>query len=381
MKMNKRVFYLLPLLFSLACKQKIKQQDTVTLSHKPNTSCSSTLPVRYGVPVACKISKTSIVKKGNVSHKMRWVPAGNFVMGARDNEGRMDEYPAHEVKLSGFWMDETVVTNAQFEAFVKATGYVTAAERKPDWEELKKQLPAGTSKPADDVLVPAALTFTPPSHPVPLNNASLWWSWTPGANWRHPEGPSSALKGRENYPVTQVAWEDAAAYAKWAGKRLPTEAEWEYAARGGLKDAIYSWGNEPVQKGKPKANTWQGSFPDKNTNWDHFRGIAPVASFTPNQYGLYDMSGNVWEWVADWYDVNYYQTISNQITWNPKGPIKSYDPQEPSIPKKVTRGGSYLCNESYCKGYRVTARMKTSPDTGLQNTGFRCVSSKPKPKS
>ncbi|MBB6501941.1 formylglycine-generating enzyme family protein [Pedobacter cryoconitis] len=376
-KLNKKTFCLLPLVFGLSCKQKVKEEKHVaTVHHTTDSSCSSNLPTRYGARIVHQELKPVLKTDGISSAKMIWIPTGNFMMGARDKEGRMDEYPAHEVKLNGFWMDETEVTNAQFSAFVKATGYVTVAERKPDWNELKKQLPEGTPKPPDEILVPASLTFTPPSHPVPLNNASLWWSWTPGADWSHPNGPDSNIKGKENYPVTQVSWEDAQAYAKWAGKRLPTEAEWEYAARGGIKDAAYSWGNEPIEKGKPKANTWQGSFPDKNTNWDHFYGLAPVGSFAANPYGLYDMSGNVWEWVADWYDENYYQTLANKITADPKGPVKSFDPAEPLIPKRVTRGGSFMCNESYCKGYRVTARMKSSPDTGLQNTGFRCVSSK-----
>ncbi len=306
---------------------------------------------------------------------MVWIAGGSFKMGATDTEGRRDEYPAHEVKLDGFWMDATEVTNAQFAAFVNATGYKTIAERKPDWEEIKKQLPPGTPKPPEEVLVAASLTFRKTDQPVPLNDASQWWDWTPGASWKHPQGPQSTIKGKENQPVTQVAWEDAAAYAQWAGKRLPTEAEWEYAARGGLKNQPYTWGSEDIEAGKPKANTWQGSFPDVDKQWDGFSGAAPVKSFAPNAYGLYDMAGNVWEWVADWYAEDYYQTLAGKVVENPRGPAKSFDPQEPTVPKRVTRGGSFMCNASYCKGYRVTSKMKSSPDTGLENTGFRCVSS------
>lgn len=306
---------------------------------------------------------------------MKFISAGEFLMGAGDNEGRKDEYPRHKVQLSAFWIDEHEVTNAEFEKFVHATGYVTVAERKPEWEELKKQLPPGTPKPTEDILVAASLVFTPPSSPVPLNNASLWWSWTKGADWRHPHGPGSSISGKGNYPAVQVSWEDATAYARWAGKRLPTEAEWEYAARGGLSDTRYPWGNEEIQTGKPKANTWQGRFPDENNRWDGFEGLAPVGYFSPNPFGLYDMAGNVWEWTADWYVADYYSSVVNKTEINPKGPSKSFDPDEPTVPKKVVRGGSFMCNASYCKGYRVSSRMKSSPDTGLENTGFRCVSS------
>lgn len=378
--MRKNVFYLLPFVFLVACKQKVKEKDkaeTKVLQHKDgsDSSCHSHLPNRYGVPIE-HLQDSLALGSNQVSHKgMKWIASGTFTMGATDKEGRNDEYPAHQVKVDGFWIDETEVTNAQFAAFVKATNYITTAERKPDWEEIKKQLPEGTPKPADDVLVPAALTFTPPNHPVPLNNAAQWWSWTPGANWKHPNGPKSSIKGRENYPVVQVSWDDAVAYAKWSGKRLPTEAEWEFAARGGLKNTLYPWGNEPVESGKPKANTWQGVFPNKNTDWDKFDALAPVKFFSTNGYGLYDMAGNVWEWVSDWYTPDYYQTL-NKLTVNPQGPTKSYDPDEPTVPKRVTKGGSYMCNASYCKGYRVASKMKSSPDTGLQNTGFRCVSSK-----
>ncbi|MBF9255693.1 formylglycine-generating enzyme family protein [Pontibacter sp. 172403-2] len=340
-----------------------------------DASCHSNMPQRFATLTGAADDSLLTTNKAVSHENMVWIEGGSFGMGATDAEGRRDEYPAHKVKLDGFWMDATEVTNAQFAAFVTATGYTTVAERKPDWEELKKQLPPGMPKPADELLVAASLTFSQPNHPVPLNDASQWWSWTPGASWRHPQGPQSDIKGKENFPVTQVAWEDAAAYASWAGKRLPTEAEWEYAARAGLKDKRYPWGDEDVEAGKPKANTWQGSFPVLDERWDGFSGASPVKSFNPNAYGLYDMAGNVWEWVADWYTEDYYQTLAGKVSENPRGPAESFDPQEPTVPKKVTRGGSFMCNASYCKGYRVTSKMKSSPDTGLENTGFRCVAS------
>jgi len=308
---------------------------------------------------------------------MVWVPGGTFLMGAADAEGGPDEYPRHPVTVPGFWMDATEVTNAQFAQFVAATGYVTTAEKAPDWEALQRQLPPGTPKPADSLLVAASLVFAPPPQAVPLANAAQWWRWQKNANWRQPRGAGSTLQGRENYPVVHVSWDDAVAYARWAGKRLPTEAEWEYAARGGLVGQPYSWGNEALEQGLPKANTWQGEFPVRNTAWDHFPGLAPAQSFPANAYGLYDMAGNVWEWCADWYRPDYYQHLAGQPTTSPPGPPTSYDPQEPGLPKRVVRGGSFLCNASYCAGYRVSARMKASPDTGLENTGFRCVASKP----
>ncbi|WP_285009252.1 formylglycine-generating enzyme family protein [Pedobacter faecalis] len=358
-------------LFCGSCQPKAGEEN-LEKKTADDASCHSHMPSRFGAAAAPDLRAGTASKAGS-KRGMKWIEGGSFSMGAATAGGRADEYPAHQVKVDGFWMDEKEVTNAQFAAFVKATGYKTVAERKPDWEELKKQLPPGTPKPPDDVLVPAGLTFNPPNHPVPLNNAAQWWRWTPGANWRHPQGPGSSIDGKDDYPVTQVSWEDATAYAKWAGKRLPTEAEWEYAARGGAENAIYPWGNDPVEQGKPKANTWQGSFPDRDTSWDGFSGLAPTGSFAPNKYGLYDMAGNVWEWVSDWYTADYYATLPGKGTVNPKGPAKGYDPDEPFVPKKVTRGGSFMCNASYCEGYKVTSRMKSSPDTGLENTGFRCV--------
>ncbi|RRN77121.1 formylglycine-generating enzyme family protein [Pseudoxanthomonas sp. SGD-10] len=311
-------------------------------------------------------------KKGMV-----YIPGGTFMMGADNDQASSDEYPKHLVKVDPFWMDEHEVTNVQFARFVLETGYVTTAERKPDWEELKKQLPPGTPKPDDNMLVPASLVFVPPGHSVSLQNYHEWWRWVAGASWKRPEGPGSGLKGREQYPVVHISWDDAVAYCEWAGKRLPTEAEWEFAARGGLVDNIYPWGNEHVDKGKPKANSWQGKFPNKDTGADGFVGLAPVKSYAPNGYGLYDMGGNVWEWCSDWYRADYYEMVNSpQGVENPQGPKDSYDPDEPTVPKKVARGGSYLCNDSYCSGYRVARRMKSSKDSGMSNMGFRCVVSK-----
>lgn len=303
---------------------------------------------------------------------MVWIPDGEFEQGGDNEQALPDEYPKHNVKLKGFWMDATEVTNSQFAEFVKATGYVTVAEKKPDWEELKKQLPAGTPKPDESVLVASSLVFKAPPAEVPLNDYSQWWAWTNGADWRHPHGPQTNIEGKENYPVVHIAWIDAQAYAKWAGKRLPTEAEWEYAARGGLKNNIYPWGNQSINEGPPKANFWQGHFPDKNTMTDKFYLSAPVKSFQPNAYGLYDMSGNVWEWCQDLYNNKYYEKVKSG-TINPKGPDKSFDPEEPSASKRVLRGGSFLCNDSYCSGYRVARRMKSTEDSSMEHSGFRCV--------
>jgi formylglycine-generating enzyme required for sulfatase activity len=305
---------------------------------------------------------------------MVWIAAGSFAMGGDNDQASADEFPKHKVTVDGFWMDRTEVTNAQFAAFVKATGYSTTAEKKPDWNELKKQLPEGTPKPDDSLLVAASLVFNAPPAAVPLQDYSQWWQWKPGANWQHPHGPESNIEGKENYPVVHISWYDAQAYCKWAGKRLPTEAEWEWAARGGLTGNIYPWGNEPVDQGPPKANSWQGHFPDNNTVRDHYYFAAPVQSYLPNGYGLYDMAGNVWEWCADYYDSRYYKTVNNiQGIYNPKGPATSFDPAEPLAVKRVVRGGSFLCNDGYCSGYRNARRMKTSEDSGMEHLGFRCV--------
>ncbi len=315
----------------------------------------------------------TINASGDTTHEgMVFVPGGTFSMGGDNNQASPDEYPKHNVMLSPFYMDATEVTNAQFEAFVDAAGYVTTAERKPDWEELKKSVPPGTPKPPDEMLQAASLVFRPTSGPVDLNNYGEWWSWTKGADWRHPEGLQSNINGKENFPVVHVSWDDAMAYCKWAGKRLPTEAEWEFA-RGGLINNIYPWGNEHVNAGKAKANSWEGKFPYLNERKDGFITMAPSKTFAPNGYGLYDMAGNVWEWCADWYDNSYYKSLDGKTSTNPQGPSKSYDPDDPGVQKRCLRGGSFLCNDSYCSGYRVARRMKSTPDTGLEHTGFRCV--------
>lgn len=301
------------------------------------------------------------------------IPGGVFEMGGDNEQASPDEYPKHKVSVDSFYIDVTEVTNAQFKKFVDATGYITTAEQKPDWEELKKSVPPGTPKPPDSVLVAASLVFKQSNSPVDLNDYSQWWTWVEGANWKHPEGPNSNIIGKENYPVVQVSWFDAMAYCKWVGKRLPTEAEWEYAARGGLRNQIYPWGNEHINAGRPKANTWEGKFPYLNEEKDGYVLAAPVKSFAPNGYGLYDMAGNVWEWCSDWYGDDYYKTLQLTETKNPTGPEKGRDAQDPYTQKKILRGGSFLCNDAYCSGYRVSRRMKSSRDTGLEHTGFRCV--------
>jgi formylglycine-generating enzyme required for sulfatase activity len=310
---------------------------------------------------------------GGVKDGMVLIPGGVFNMGGDNGQASPDEYPKHKIRVDSFWMDVTEVTNAQFSEFVKATGYVTTAEKAPLWEDLKKDLPPGTPRPPDSMLIAASLVFTPTQGPVDLNNFANWWRWQKGADWRHPQGPGSNIDGRANFPVVHISWYDAQAYCKWAGKRLPTEAEWELAARGGLEDAIYPWGNEPLKSGHTKCNSWEGDFPFRNEQRDGYFTSAPVRTYGANGYGLHDMAGNVWEWCSDWYDAAYYALLQNATTVNPKGPQKSYDPEEPATPKKSLRGGSFLCNDTYCSGYRVSRRMKTSPDTGLEHTGFRCV--------
>ncbi len=302
---------------------------------------------------------------------MKRIPGGTFAMGSHDAQGRTDEFPVHQVQVKGFWMDETEVTNEAFARFVKATGYITTAEKAIDWVELSKQVPTGTPKPADSLLAPSSLVFVPTTGPVDLNDYSQWWAFKRGADWRHPEGPGSSIIDREKHPVVHVSWDDAAAYARWAGKRLPTEAEWEWASRGGLHGKIYPWGDESVNKAPYKANSFQGHFPYEDQALDGYKTTtAPVKSFPANGYGLFDMAGNVWEWCQDWYRHDYYK---NSPRLNPKGPSTSSDPDEPGVAKRVMRGGSFLCNDGYCSSYRSSARMKSSPDSGLQHTGFRCV--------
>ena len=308
---------------------------------------------------------------------MAWIPGGEFTMGTNSDLGRPDEKPSHRVQVDGFWMDQTEVTNAQFRAFVEATGHVTTAEKPVDAEAILRQMPPGTPPPPPERLAPGSLVFTPTAGPVDLRDYSKWWHWTPGACWKHPEGPGSTLDGRDDHPVVHVSWDDATAYAKWAGKRLPTEAEWEFAARGGLERKPYVWGHERPSDTAIHANIWQGEFPSKNTALDVFERTAPVRSFEPNGYGLHDMAGNVWEWCADWYDRDLYRKRAGKsLVVSPAGPERSYNPARPYTPERVQRGGSFLCNDSYCTRYRPSARHGCSPDTGMSHGGFRCVQSR-----
>ncbi len=368
MKKNFFIIYITILLAATSCNNNAGKEK-VAVNEDSIHSCMQ-IPARF----ASNTDTAKIQYSGDTSVAgMVLIPGGLFEMGGDNEQASPDEYPKHKVQVSPFYMDITEVTNAQFQKFVMATGYITTAEKKPDWEELKKTVPPGTPKPPDSLLQAASLVFKSSASPVDLNDYSQWWSWVKGANWKHPEGPNSSINGKDNYPVVQVSWDDAVAYCKWAGKQLPTEAEWEFAARGGLINSIYPWGNEHVNTGKPKANSWEGKFPYLNEKKDGFITVAPAKSYTPNGYGLYDMAGNVWEWCSDWYNADYYKTISNNTAVDPPGPDKSYDPQDPYTPKRSLKGGSFLCNDAYCSGYRVARRMKSSPDTGLEHTGFRCV--------
>ena len=306
---------------------------------------------------------------------MVWIAGGEFSMGAQDPpdmddvgmKATLDSRPIHRVYVDGFWMDQTDVTNGQFEKFVRATGYVTVAERKPRAEDFPAAPPEN--------LVPGGVVFTPPDHAVSLDNYFQWWDYVPHANWHHPTGPKSSIAGREKYPVVQVAYEDAEAYAKWAGKRLPTEAEWEFAARGGLSGKPFVWGDSFRPGGKYLANTFQGQFPTQDTGEDGHVGITAVASYPPNEYRLYDMAGNVWQWVSDWYRPDYYMQLASAggVARNPQGPPASFDPAEPKEPKRVMRGGSFLCTDQYCSRYMVGTRGKGEVSTGTNHLGFRCV--------
>ena len=290
---------------------------------------------------------------------MVWIPGSTFQMGSDEFP---DSRPVHPVTVNGFWMDEHEVTNAQFAGFVRQTGYVTVAER-----PLNPQDYPGV--PSSE-LVPGSAVFTPPAQNVSLNNPLQWWTYVGGANWQHPKGPTSTIKGHENEPVVHVSYEDAAAYAKWAGKRLPTEAEWEFAAQGGKGQRTYYWGNELKPAGKWVANIYQGDFPRQNALEDGFAEAAPVKTFPPNAYGLYDMDGNVWEWCQDFYRPDYY---INSLASNPNGPPDSYDPDEPNAIKRVQRGGSFLCSDQYCARYKAGSRGKGEVTSGSNNLGFRCV--------
>jgi len=308
---------------------------------------------------------------------MVWIPGGTFLQGAvpQDKTAMMHEKPQHKVTVDGFFIDITEVTNSQFKKFVDATNYITVAERKVDWNELKKQLPTGTTKPHDSILQPGSLVFKKTKSSVPnLYDFSQWWKWEIGANWKHPHGVNSSIKKKENYPVVHITYEDALAYCKWANRRLPTEAEWEFAARGNQKNTTYFWGNDENSLSK-NANSWEGEFPVTNTKNDGFEGLAPVKSFPANEFGLHDMAGNVWEFTSDWFNVNYYKELldSKTLTINPNGAKAAYNPSNSYLKEKIMKGGSFLCNASYCASYRISSRMGTSTDSSLEHVGFRTV--------
>lgn len=314
-----------------------------------------------------------------VPNGMVWIPGGSFYQGALDKDtlALLHEKPRHLVHIDGFYMDISPVTNKEFKNFVKETGYITTAERDVNWEDLKKQLPPGTDKPHDSILKAGSLIFTKTTHPITdFTNVSQWWKWKIGANWKTPKGNNNIID-KDNYPVVHISYEDALAYCKWAERRLPTEAEWEYAARGNRQDVIYFWGDSHDSL-KNKANTWEGQFPFKNSKMDGYENLAPVKSFPANDFGLYGMAGNVWEWTSDWYNVNYYKELLEDTAacHNPKGAEYGFNPNNIYAQEKVIKGGSFLCNIEYCISYRISAKMSSTPDTSLEHLGFRTVAAK-----
>ena len=357
-----------PLLtYSVLNYLSIEKTDSV---HVPGVE--SPIPFGYSATISNPTRKHSDAPEGMV-----WVPGGEFSMGC-DIAGEslcgipgvtLDASPIHRVYVDGFWMDTTEVTNKQFATFVDAMSYATVAEIRPTPEEFP-------SAPIEN-LVAGSTVFKPTPSAVALDNYFQWWSYVPGADWRHPTGPDSDLVGRENFPVVQIAYEDAEAYAKWSGKRLPTEAEWEFAARGGKAGGLYAWGNVLKPDGQFQANIYQGSFPVEggDTGQDGFKGMSPVSQYASNHYGLYDMSGNVWEWVSDWYRPDYYATLTKAgvVARNPTGPSSSFDPAEPTEKKRVHRGGSFLCSDKYCTRYMVGTRGKGEVRTASNHVGFRCA--------
>ncbi|MDG0817669.1 formylglycine-generating enzyme family protein [Bdellovibrio svalbardensis] len=363
------IFFSFVMYFSLGAVHATNSDETHTWNPKGAYCLTETpsLSLRRLAHETNDTGSSKVTSSQKVHDEMILIPAGEFWMG--DSEGQFpDARPQVKVQLDSFWMDKYVVTNKDFSSFVAATGYITLAERPLSADDYPEVNP--------EDLQPASIVFTPPNHPVVLDNNMAWWKVVRGADWKHPTGPESSISGKENAPVVHIAYEDAEAYARWKGKRLPTEAEWEYAARGGLDRKTYVWGNEIHPNGKFMANTWQGEFPVRNSGEDGFTGIAPVGSFPANGYGLYDMSGNVWQWVSDWYRPDYFKTLSAQgLAKNPQGPTDSFDPQEPGIKKRVHKGGSFLCTDQYCARFRPGSRGKGDILSGTNHLGFRLVQS------
>lgn len=367
---TKTLVYILLFLFCIQCKE-VRKPSVDTTSENDALEVVQELEKETNPLV---IQQPEYIK---TPEGMVWVTGGTFNQGAvsQDKMAMRHERPANAVTVDGFFMDVTEVTNAQFKKFVAATGYKTIAERAIDWEEMKKQLPENTPKPHDSIMQPGSLTFKKAKNTVAnLYDFSQWWEWTIGTDWQHPNGPESSIKGKDNDPVVHIAYKDALEYCKWADRRLPTEAEWELAAKGNKIGVIYSWGDDDTELNK-KVNSWEGEFPVSNTKSDGFELRAPVGSYPPNDFGLYDMAGNVWEWTSDWYNAKYYQELKNkgETVKNPSGAIQPYNEQNPYAREKVIKGGSFLCNASYCASYRISSRMATSLDSSLEHLGFRTV--------
>ncbi len=365
MNVHARVFFFLTITISMHTSCKNENKESYSVAKDPIVKIN-TLNLLKKIPEGIKTPKGMI-----------WIPGGVFYQGAvpQDTMAMHYEKPRHQVAVNGFFMDTTEVTNTKFKKFIEETGYITIAQREIDWEEMKKQLPPGTPRPHDSIMQPGSMIFKKTKLSISnFQDYSQWWQWTIGANWKHPYGPESSIEGKDDFPVVHIAYEDALAYCKWANRRLPTEAEWEYAARGKNHESIYFWGDD-VSKLSSRANTWTGEFPVENNKKDGYELQSTVGQYAPNTYGLYDISGNVWEWTSDWYHIDYYKKLAleKDLVVDPKGAQKAYNPSNPYIQEKVIKGGSFLCSVSYCASYRLSAKMGASPDSSTDHIGFRTV--------